>query len=89
MFLLFLACRPAPPANPAFDEAASFALQSFDEESPLNLAFAVRTIEERQGQQIGSPEEVAFEQGWISRENLQRSAARYDKNAYGAYLKSL
>lgn len=45
MLLLLLACRPAAPTNPAFDEAASFALQSFDEEDGVNLAFAVRAIE--------------------------------------------
>jgi glucose-1-phosphate thymidylyltransferase len=57
--------------------------------SLLDAGNFVRTIEARQGQQVGSPEEVAFEQGWISREDLHRRAARYDKNAYGAYLKSL
>lgn len=42
---LSVACRPAPPANPAFDEAAAFALTSFDEVDPVNLAFAARAIE--------------------------------------------
>lgn len=45
LLILSLACRPAPPANPAFDEAAAFALQSFDEADPINLAFAARAIE--------------------------------------------
>lgn len=57
--------------------------------SLLDAGNFVRTIEERQGQQIGSPEEVAFEQGWISREDLAREAARYEKNAYGRYLAGL
>ncbi len=54
--------------------------------SLLDAGNFVRTIEERQGQQIGSPEEVAFQQGWISREDLAEQAKRYAKNAYGKYL---
>ena len=57
--------------------------------SLLDAGNFVRTIEERQGQQIGSPEEVAFEQGWITRADLAEQAKRYKKNAYGAYLASL
>ena len=57
--------------------------------SLLDAGNFVRTIEERQGQQIGSPEEVAFEQGWIDRSDLQKQAARYQKNAYGSYLSKL
>ena len=57
--------------------------------SLLDAGNFVRTIEERQGQQIGSPEEVAFEQGWISRDDLSQQAERYKKNAYGQYLARL
>jgi glucose-1-phosphate thymidylyltransferase len=57
--------------------------------SLLDAGNFVRTIEERQGQQIGSPEEVAFQQGWISRADLKAQAARYKKNAYGSYLSKL
>ncbi len=57
--------------------------------SLLDAGNFVRTIEERQGQQIGSPEEVAFEQGWIDRDALKEQAARYQKNAYGQYLTKL
>jgi glucose-1-phosphate thymidylyltransferase len=57
--------------------------------SLLDAGNFVRTIEERQGQQIGSPEEIAFQQGWISRDNLKKQAERYQKNAYGAYLSKL
>ena len=57
--------------------------------SLLDAGNFVRTIEERQGQQIGSPEEVAFEQGWITRKDLAEQAARYKKNAYGTYLSKL
>ncbi len=57
--------------------------------SLLDAGNFVRTIEERQGQQIGSPEEVAFELGWISRDDLMREAEKYQKNAYGTYLAQL
>jgi len=57
--------------------------------SLLDAGNFVRTVEERQGQQIGSPEEVAYELGWISREELAKQAARYQKNAYGIYLSKL
>ena len=57
--------------------------------SLLDAGNFVRTIEERQGQQIGSPEEVAFQQGWITRENLTEQAERYKKNSYGRYLAGL
>ncbi len=57
--------------------------------SLLDAGNFVRTIEERQGQQIGSPEEVAFYLGWISRDDLSREAQKYAKNAYGTYLDKL
>ena len=57
--------------------------------SLLDASNFVRTIEERQGQQVGSPEEVAFQQGWINRADLKKQAARYQKNAYGTYLSKL
>ncbi|MBW4710811.1 glucose-1-phosphate thymidylyltransferase RfbA [Roseobacter sp. YSTF-M11] len=57
--------------------------------SLLDAGNFVRTIEKRQGQQIGSPEEIAFELGWISREELHREAEKYAKNDYGTYLSKL
>ena len=49
----------------------------------------VRTITERQGLQVGSPDEVAFKLGWITIENLNKTALKYGKNKYGEYLLSL
>ncbi len=57
--------------------------------SLLDAGNFVRTIEQRQGQQIGCPEEIAFQQGWMSRADLDREAAKYGKNDYGTYLGSL
>ena len=57
--------------------------------SLLDAGNFVRTLTERQGQQVGSPDEIAFEAGWICREELQDTAVRFGKNAYGEYLKAL
>ena len=57
--------------------------------SLLDAGLFVRTLEERQGLQTGSPDEIAFRQGWIDREALLSRAAKFGKNAYGAYLETL
>ncbi|MEL6640190.1 MAG: glucose-1-phosphate thymidylyltransferase RfbA [Pseudomonadota bacterium] len=57
--------------------------------SLLDAGNFVRTIEERQGQQIGSPEEVAFQMGWITADDLLKEAEKYKKNDYGLYLTNL
>jgi glucose-1-phosphate thymidylyltransferase len=49
----------------------------------------VRTITERQGLQVGSPDEVAYRQAWIGKEKLENSANRFLKNEYGEYLKNI
>jgi glucose-1-phosphate thymidylyltransferase len=54
--------------------------------SLLDAGNFVRTLQNRQGLQVGCPEEIAFEAGWISRAELMREAEKYKKNAYGAYL---
>jgi glucose-1-phosphate thymidylyltransferase len=57
--------------------------------SLLDAGNFVRTLTERQGQQVGSPDEVAFEMGWISKPQLQARADQFGKNSYGDYLKTL
>ena len=49
----------------------------------------VRVIERREGVQISSPEEIAYRNGWISRESLERSAALYGKSSYGKHLRNV
>ena len=46
----------------------------------------VRVIESREGIQISAPEEIAYRNGWISRERLEQSAAVYGKSPYGRHL---
>jgi glucose-1-phosphate thymidylyltransferase len=57
--------------------------------SLLDASNFVRTLEERQGLQVGSPEEIAFVQGWIGREELAARAKLFEKTAYGRYLRAL
>lgn len=46
----------------------------------------VRVIETREGVQISAPEEIAFQNGWIDRESLEKTAALYGKSPYGKHL---
>lgn len=57
--------------------------------SLLDAGNFVRTLEARQGLQTGSPEEIAFEKGWISAEELAKAAQKFGKSAYGNYLARL
>jgi len=57
--------------------------------SLLDAGNFVRTLEERQGLQTGSLDEIAFERGWIDADALRARAAMFGKNAYGAYLARL
>jgi glucose-1-phosphate thymidylyltransferase len=58
-------------------------------ESLLEAAQFVETIEKRQGYKIACLEEIAFNQGWLSREQLQDQGELLKKNGYGQYLLSL
>jgi len=55
-------------------------------ESLLDAASFIQTLESRQRLKIACPEEVAFHQGWISRERLEKLAAQAPGSAYGQYL---
>ena len=57
--------------------------------SLLDAGNFVRTLQDRQGMQTGSPEEIAFAAGWIDAEHLDERAQLFAKNAYGQYLKTL
>ena len=49
----------------------------------------VRTIQARQGLQVGSPEEAAWRQGFLSDEGLARRAEALERSGYGDYLRLL
>jgi glucose-1-phosphate thymidylyltransferase len=57
--------------------------------SLLDASNFVRTLEERQGLQVGSPEEIAFLKGWITEAELGARAKLFEKTRYGHYLKGL
>ena len=58
-------------------------------DSLVEAADFVQMVEKRQGIKISAPEEIAFKNGWINKEKLLESAARYGKSPYGAHLKSV
>jgi glucose-1-phosphate thymidylyltransferase len=57
--------------------------------SLLDAGNFVRTLEQRQGLQTGSLDEIAFEAGWITADQLVERAEMFEKNAYGSYLRKL
>lgn len=46
----------------------------------------VRVVQKRQGVQIAAPEEVAYKNGWVTKEELLASAEKYKKSSYGQHL---
>jgi glucose-1-phosphate thymidylyltransferase len=57
--------------------------------SLLDAGNFVRTLTERQGQQVGCPDEIAYRLGWITDEELAARAEIFRKNDYGQYLSAL
>jgi len=57
--------------------------------SLLDASNFVRTLQMRQGLQVGCPEEIAFTSGWIDLAQLKAQADRFAKDEYGAYLRGL
>ena len=55
----------------------------------VDAADFVRMIEKRQGITISALEEISYNAGWISREDLFKSAERYGKSPYGAHLRAV
>jgi len=55
-------------------------------DSLLEAGQFIATIEKRQGLKVACPEEIAFRQNWISREQLEALAQPLAKNGYGQYL---
>lgn len=56
--------------------------------SLLDASNFVRTLTERQGLQIGSPDEIAYKFKWITKQQLLERAGIFEKNKYGQYLQS-
>src|SRR5690554_3268166 len=58
-------------------------------ESLLEAGMFVETIEKRQGYKIACLEEIAYNNGWLSKQDIQRIGAGLSKNGYGQYLLDL
>ena len=58
-------------------------------ESLVDATNFVRTVETHQHRKIACIEEIAFQNGWMTREQLERTYEVYRKNQYGAYLKDI
>ena len=56
-------------------------------DSLVDAADFVRMVEKRQGIKISAPEEIAYKNGWITKDKLMESARRYGKSPYGEHLK--
>ena len=58
-------------------------------DSLVEAADFVRMIEQRQSIKISAPEEIAYRNGWITKDKLMESAQRYGKSPYGDHLKAV
>jgi len=55
-------------------------------ESLLNASTFIATIEQRQGLKIACPEEIAYREGYITKDDVLKLAEPLKKNGYGRYL---
>ena len=58
-------------------------------EGLMEAATFIATIQKRQGLMVACPEEIAYAQGWISAEQLEKLAQPYKSTSYGQYLLNL
>jgi len=58
-------------------------------ESLLDAAHFIETIETRQGYKVACLEEIAFRRGWLTADQVRKSAEALHKNVYGKYLMSI
>jgi glucose-1-phosphate thymidylyltransferase len=55
-------------------------------DSLLDAAGFIATLQKRQGLMVACPEEIAYRQGWINADDVQKVATQLSKNSYGQYL---
>ena len=56
-------------------------------DSLMEASVFVQAVQNRQGTVISAPEEIAFVEKWITKDDLLRSAAEYGKSPYGEHLR--
>ena len=58
-------------------------------DSLMEASSFVQTVQNRQGVIISAPEEIAYHEGWITKEQLLESAENYGKSPYGEHLRKV
>jgi glucose-1-phosphate thymidylyltransferase len=58
-------------------------------DSLIDAATFVQMIEKRQGIKISAPEEIAYRNGWIDKDQIMKAAEKYGKSTYGQHLKKV
>jgi glucose-1-phosphate thymidylyltransferase len=58
-------------------------------DSLLDAAGFIATLQKRQGLMVACPEEIAYRQGWISQEAVEKVANQLSKSSYGQYLSKM
>lgn len=58
-------------------------------DSLMEASHFVQTIEARQGLKVACLEEIAYRQGWLQADSLQKQAAALSKTGYGQYLQRM
>ncbi len=58
-------------------------------DSLLDAAGFIATLQKRQGLMVACPDEIAYRQGWISVEMVEKVASQLRKNSYGQYLSKI
>lgn len=58
-------------------------------ESLTEASEFVKVLETRQGVKISAVEEIAYHNGWITKDKLLETAKKYGKSSYGAHLKTV
>ena len=58
-------------------------------DSLLDAAGFIATLQKRQGLMVACPEEIAYRQGWVSAEAVEKVAAQLSKNSYGQYMSKI
>lgn len=58
-------------------------------DSLLDAAGFIATLQKRQGLMVACPEEIAYRQGWISAEMVEKVASQLRNNSYGQFLSKI
>ena len=64
-------------------------LDTGTQDSLIEAATFIQTIEKRQGLKVACPEEIAYRLGYIGAEQMEALAAKLGKSGYGAYLRQI